>query len=94
MQAEHCVWKAPTRDKAGNTGSSVPGLWQEAIQPDSSGAEFGAQGCEGAPQEEKRGHWGGRPLLPPCPLRTSIGCGHSCPPELQDCCVEETPVQV
>lgn len=34
-------WKAPAQDKAGNTGSSAPGLWQEAVQPDSRGAEFG-----------------------------------------------------
>lgn len=50
---QHCGWKAPAQDKAGNTGSSAPGLWQEAIQPDSSGAEFGAQGCEATPQEER-----------------------------------------
>lgn len=52
---QHCGLKAPAQDNAGNTGSSAPGLWWEAVQPDSSGAGFGAQVCEGTPKEERKG---------------------------------------
>lgn len=52
------------------------------------GQNLGPRGVK--PPPRRRGHWGGRPLLSPCPLQTSIGCGHSCPLELQECCVQET----
>lgn len=57
------------------------------------GQNSGAQGCEGTPQEVRRGHWGRSTPSPPWSLQASISCGRSCPLALQGCCCGRDAVQ-